>query len=184
MSAGGSHTITVTVTDDDAGQGTATVTVAVFTPRSLKQDAINRANALIPTASTADKGKLNDVVKEVTTSLDPVRWGADATHLSPTKGQEVFDHEKIAIQRLMDLLKGTSIPDASIQPMIDDLLNADKILAQTAINDAITAGGKPAKITAAQTEMGLAASEAAAGHYDHAIDHYKAAWKHALEAVS
>jgi hypothetical protein len=122
-------------------------------------------------------------VKEITTSLDPVRW-VDATHLSPTKGQEVFDHEKNAMQRLMDLLKGTSIPDSSIQPMIDDLLNADRILAQTAIDDAIAAGGKPTKITDAQHEMGLAASDAAAGHYDHAIDHYKTAWKHAQEAVS
>ena len=153
------------------------------TPRSLKQDAIDRANALMATASKADQGKLKDVVKEVTTSLDPSRW-VDDTHLSTKKGQEVFDHEKIAVQRLMDLLKGTSIPDGAIQPMIDDLLNADRILAQTAIDDAIAAGGKPAKITQAQNEMALAASEAAAGHYDHAIDHYKAAWKHAQEAVS
>jgi hypothetical protein len=88
------------------------------------------------------------------------------------------------MQRLLDLVKGTSIPDSSIQPMIDDLLNADRILAQTAIDDAIAAGGKPRKITDAQHEMGLAASEAATGHYAHAIDHYKTAWKHAREAVS
>jgi hypothetical protein len=182
-SAGGSRTIVVTVADDDTGTGTASVTIAISTPRSLKQDTIDRANALIPTASHADQGKLKDVVREVTTSLDSSRW-VDGLHLSPTKGQEVFGHEKIAVQRLMDLLNGTSIPDSTIQSMIDNLLNADKILAQTAIDDAIAAGGKPAKIAQAQNEMALAASERAAGHYDHAVDHYKSAWKHAQEAVS
>lgn len=181
--SGGSRTIVVTVTDDDLGSGTDSAGIFVSTPRSLKQDALDRANALLATASKPDQGKLKDVVKEITASLDSSRW-LDDLHLSKTKGQEVFDHEKIAMQRLMDLLKGSSIPDTAIQPIIDDLLNADRILAQTAIDDAIAAGGKPAKITQAQNEMALAASEAAAGRYDHAIDHYKAAWKRAQDAVS
>ena len=142
VASGGSRTIVVRVTDDDLGAGTDSRAISVSTPRTLKQDALDRANALLPGASKHDQGKLKDVVKEITTSLDPSRW-IDDIHLSKTKGHEVFDHEKIAAKRLMDLLDGTSIPDSAIQPMIDDLLNADRFLAQTAIGDAVAAGGKP-----------------------------------------
>ena len=75
------------------------VTIFVFDP-ALAQAGRDRPRqrAASPTASKADQGKLKDVVKEVTTSLDPSRW-VDDTHLSTKKGQEVFDHEKNAMQR-------------------------------------------------------------------------------------
>jgi hypothetical protein len=178
----GSRTITVRVTDDDGATGQDTVGIAVSSARSLKQDALARTNALIPGASKPDSDKLKQAANEITQSLVPTRWGADDNHVSETKGQEVFDHEKAAVKPLMDLLKGTSIPDASLQPIIDDLMNADQIIAQTEIDDAIAAHGNAMKIHDAQVELGKAASERSMGHFDAAVDHYKHAWEHARDA--
>ena len=182
VSSSGSRTITVRVTDDDGATGQATATISVFSARSLKQDAIDRANALVPGARKPDADKLNDVVKEITTSLDPSRWGVDDNHVSEKKGQEVFDHEKKAVTKLMELLKGNTIPDASIQPIIDDLLNADLFIAQTEIDDATAAHGNATKIAQAQDELAKAADERSKGNYDKAVDHYKHAWEHARDA--
>jgi hypothetical protein len=182
VSSSGSRTITVRVTDDDGATGQATATLSIFSARSLKQDAIDRANALIPGARKPDADKLNDVVGEITASLDPSRWGVDDNHVSETKGQEVFDHEKKAVTKLMNLLKGHTIPDSSLQPIVDDLLNADLFIAQTEIDDAIAAHGDPTKIGQAQDELAKAADERSKGHYDKAVDHFEHAWEHARDA--
>jgi hypothetical protein len=182
MSAGGSRTITVQVTDDDGATGQDTASISVFSARSLKQDAIARANALIPGAGKQDAGKLNDVVNEIAASLDPALWGADDNHVSEKKGQEVFDHEKKAVAKLMQLLKGDSIPDSSLQPIVDDLLNADQFIAQTEIADATAAHGDAKKIAQAQDELAKAADQRSKGNDDKAVDHYKHAWENASKA--
>jgi hypothetical protein len=181
-SASGSRTITVSVTDDDGATGQAMVGITVSSARSLKQDALARTNALIPGASKADSDKLKQVANEITQSLDPTRWGADGNHLNEMKGQEVFDHEKKAVTKLMELLKGNTIPDSSLQPIIDDLLNADLLLAQTEIADAVAGHGNAMKINEANAELAKAADERSKGHYDMAVDHYKHAWEHARDA--
>jgi hypothetical protein len=192
-SASGSQTITVSVIDDDGATGQAMVDIVVSSARSLKQDALARTNALIPGAGKPDSDKLKQAAKEITTSLDPTRWGADDNHVSQMKGQEVFDHEKNAARRLMDLLKPPppppphppappTIPASSIQPIIDDLVNADVLLAQTEIADAVAAHGNAMKINQARDELTKAADERSKGHFDAAIDHYKHAWEHARDA--
>ncbi|HJQ73752.1 MAG TPA: PKD domain-containing protein [Gaiellaceae bacterium] len=178
----GPRTITVRVTDDDGATGQATVGINVSSARSLKQDAAARANALIPGASKPDADKLKMIVSEINKSLDPTLWGADGNHLNETKGGAVFDHEKKAAKALMDLLNGTSIPDSSLQPIVDDLMNADALLAQTEIADAVAAGGNAMKISEANAELAKAATERSKGHYDPAVDHYKHAWEHARDA--
>ena len=115
-------------------------------------------------------------------SLDPSRWGVDDNHVSETKGQEVFDHEKKAVAKLMELLKGTTIPDSSLQPIMDDRLNADRLIAQTEIGDAIAAHGNAMKISQAQAELAKAETERSNGHFDMAVDHYKHASEHARDA--
>jgi hypothetical protein len=182
MSAFGSRTITVSVTDDDGATGQDTVGITVSSAKALKQDALARTNALIPGASKPDQDKLKAAANEITLSLAPTRWGADDNHVSETKGQEVFDHEKNAMAKLVDLHHGTTIPDSSLQPIIDDLLNADQIIAQTEINDAVAAHGDATKISQANVELSKAATERANGHYSEAIDHYKHAWEHARDA--
>ena len=65
--------------------------------------------------------------------------------------------------------------------MIDDLVSAARILAQTAIDD--VRSGDPKKLAQAQNEMAQAEAELAKGHLDPAFDHFRNAWKKAGDAA-
>ena len=109
----------------------------------------------------------------------------DGNHLDPKHGQKVFDREREAVGKLMGLLesKNSEVPDTALQGMIDSLVQADGILAEDALADAVAASGDADKIAHAQQELAKAADEAAKGRFDHAIEHYRKAWKNAERAM-
>jgi len=65
----------------------------------------------------------------------------------------------------------TSAVAAAVASAVASLVAADQALAQTAIDDAILAGGDPGKIQKAQDEMVKAAADLAAGEPEKAIEH-------------
>jgi len=115
-------------------------------------------------------------------ALDPALW-IDGNHLKAKHGNKVFDREKDAVKELMELKRKGSIPDATLQGMIDKLVHADQILASDAITQAIVALGDHGKIAQAQIEMLKAAAELAHHNYDDAIEHYGKAWERAEQAM-
>jgi hypothetical protein len=161
---------------------TASSSVVVFTAMSLKQDVLAQANVLLAASTKPDADKLKDVVKALNDSLDSSLW-VDGNHVDPKHGNQVFDKEKQAVQKLVELLKKSSIPAATLQSMIDTLEHADRVLAELAVSDAVAAGGDAKKIADAQGELGKAADALAAGDFPQAIDHYKNAWQKARDAV-
>ena len=160
-------------------------TVKVFTALSLKQDVLATATALFAAANKHDADKLKDVISKLTDAVDPSRWGVDGNHLLVKHGDQVFDLEKDAAGKLEEMIKdqNTVIPDATLQPLLDTLVQADQILANVAIADATAAGGDPHKLAEAAQELAKAADELAKGHSHDAIDHYKNAWHKAEESV-
>jgi hypothetical protein len=193
FSVNGSHTYaddgtyTVKTTIDDTATSlnltSTTSTATVAGVQALAQDVLAQATALLAGASKPDAGKLKDVVKKLDESLDPDLW-VDGDHLDPKHGQKVFDSQKDAVGKLMDLLKSkkSEIPDATLQAMIDDIVHVDQILAERAVSDAIAASGDPHKIAEAQKELDKAGEQLARGKFDDAIEHYKQAWHKAMEA--
>lgn len=159
-------------------------TVVVFTAMSLKQDTLAQTNALLPGATKKDADKLKDVVKKLGDSLDPSLW-IDANHVVAKHGNKVFDRERDAVHKLMDLIKDkkSAIPDTTLQGMIDKLVHADRILAEEALADAIAAPGDPHKIAQAQNELTKAADALANADFDGAIEHYKKSWKKSQESL-
>lgn len=113
---------------------------------------------------------------KIQSSLDRPNW-ADANHIDGREADKVFKDEHDAVAQLMGIKPG--IPAGAMQS-ITDLLAADRLLAQTLIND--KAGGDPAKLATANKEMAAAQTEITKGHYDKAIDHYKNAWTNAHNA--
>jgi len=139
--------------------------------------------ALRATVSDKQDGKkLDEAIKHLTKSLNPDLW-VDETHLQPKHGDKVFQEEKDAIVKLLELLKDkkSTIPDATLQGFINRLVSADKLLASTAISDA--AGGDAKKIDKASEELSKGDARALDGKFVDAIEHYRNAWKHALQAV-
>jgi hypothetical protein len=153
-------------------------------PQAVKQDVLDQVNATLAGASKHDADKLKDVSKKLTDALMPSNW-IDASHLVAKGGDHVFDDQKDAVGKLLDLLKdkNTQIPAATLQGWIDSLVAADSVLAQTEITDATNAGGDAKKLADAQKEMAKAADSLAKGKPDEAIGHYKNAWHKAEESV-
>ncbi len=126
----------------------------------------------------------NKVIKHIQKSLDDKYW-EDDSHLTK-KGKKVFEEEEKAVKELMKIEK----KDSSVSPAIGFLVEADRLLAQIAIDDAVAAGGDAKKIAKAEKEIAKAEKEIAIaqkdidkGKYDKAIDHYRKAWEHAQKVT-
>jgi len=159
-----------------------TVMVTFAGPQSSKQDALNGLIALGATVTDKQDGnKLDEAIKHLTKSLTP-SWWIDDAHLQVKEGEKVFNEEKDAVNQLRDLIKNkkSSIADTALQPFVDRIVEADRLLAVVAIADA--AGGDPKDIAKANEELGKGSAEAALGKYDSAIEHYRNAWKFAQKS--
>ncbi len=149
------------------------------TARGLKEAARADLEALLPTGSSKDDKAIEKAIDAIDDSLDPDRW-LDDSYLNGKDGNKVFDEEKKAVKEL-DKVTGSAA--AAAQAAIDQLLAADDLLANAALDIAINTGGKASDIAKAQSELAKAADEIADGDFDKAIDHYKKAWQHAVKAV-
>jgi hypothetical protein len=113
----GTYEATQVVNDgtDDSTPDTVIITavdITVFGPRDLKQGAIDKLSPHL-----GKSRRFGQAIKNIEKSLDPKLWaavpgadGADADidplHLDPRHGRKVFDHERYAVNELMDLRKG------------------------------------------------------------------------------
>ena len=184
-----SGTIGLKVTDDDGGVGTDTVIITVLAAYDIKEDAITDLKAINTTDEHAQKD-IDEAIKHINKSLEDSLW-VDASHLDPKHGHKVFDEEKKAVEDIMhDLIKCPECCDVGTN-VIDKLVTADKILAETALNDAISTNVTDPKnqdkvdkeIAKAEEELAKAYQELSKGKPDKAIDHYKKAWEHAQQAI-
>jgi hypothetical protein len=163
--------------------GNKGVTATFIGPKTIKQNVLDDLTVLRATVTDKQDGKkLDEAIKHLTKSLNPDLW-VDETHLQPKHGDKVFQEEKDAIVKLLELLKDkkSTIPDATLQGFINRLVSADKLLASTAISDA--AGGDAKKIDKANEELSKGDARALDGKFVDAIEHYRNAWKHAIQSV-
>ena len=154
-------------------------TVTSIWAKSAKENVLSELAVFRATATRKQDGdKLDDAIKHLSKSLDHDLW-IDETHLQSKHGEKVFSEEKDTVNKLRDLIKDekSSIPKLTLKGFIDDLVAADKVLAQTAIDEA--SDGDSKEIAKANEEMTKALEEYNKGKCDDAIEHYKNAWKHA-----
>jgi photosystem II stability/assembly factor-like uncharacterized protein len=156
--------------------------VSVFTALSLSQSALAQANALLAGARKSDADRLKDVVKELTAALAPPLW-IDGNHVDSRHGDQVFEKHQNAVDALMDMQRHGSLSESALQGIIDTVVHADRVLAETAVADAIAAGGDRRDIADAQRQLARASSDVAKGRFDSAIGHYENAWEDALDAL-
>ena len=177
-----------------------TSSVRIYSARSLKQDALAGLTALdagvVCTKSKGKDGKYHDdddecksrfesPLKKVAKSLTAAWWNSDGIHLT-LNGCGVFENEKAAVSKLMELLKSkklTAAQKAAIQVVIDQLVQADQIIALTAVAEATAAGGNAKKLVEANKALAKAAALLAAGKPDEAINQYRKAWEKAQESL-
>ncbi len=148
--------------------------------REVKEQAVAELKALLGSDGKNTDKRLQKAIEGVEESLNPAWWEESGSEINNKK---VFDGERMAVAQL-ELIVAAAGPLADdAQAIIDDLIEADRRLAQVAINFAIAGGGDPVMIADAQAEMALAAADIAAGLFNEAVNHYKTAWNQATKAL-
>jgi hypothetical protein len=177
----GTDTITATV---GALSDTATKTwrTPASTPRPLKRKVRDDLIALAAGVTDPDDAhRLAEAIQKVQESLADSLW-VDDSHVVSPQGENVFEKERRAVDKLREIVRDPSstVDKPAVQSAIEQLASVDRQLATIAIADA--SGGDPGKLAEANREVAKADSELAKGKPGEAIDHYRRAWKKALEA--
>jgi hypothetical protein len=138
-------------------------------------------------ADKRDREKLTKAITHLTAALD-AQLSTDPFHLQPRGGRRVFDETKDAVNLLFDLIKNkqSSLPDPTSQAFINALVNANRQLADIAINETVAAHGPQRQINKANEELSRGDRDIAThllAKFKSAIDHYRGAWKHAMDAA-
>ncbi|HEX4680745.1 MAG TPA: SdiA-regulated domain-containing protein, partial [Gaiellaceae bacterium] len=179
----GTTIVRCTATDAQGNAGSATFTITVAdTARTLTESALISAKTLLSGAAKHDVDELKDIVKKLTDAADASNW-VDGNRLVVRGGESVFNDDQEATDKLAELIKNSTIADATLRSLIDQLVRADALLATTAIDDAVAAGTRPQQLAEARDELAKAARALAKGNPADAIDHYKDAWKKAVSAA-
>ena len=152
---------------------------------------------------SGESRRIKKAIREVQRSLELRLW-EDDLHLDTRRGQSVFDRERVAVRELMRLLRENYDDDdrhrrdevsaealAASEAAIDALVAADRLLAQTAWDDATAAEVLDPKcqkqvdkeLARALKDMDRGDSEQADNDSDDAIKKYKSAWRHAQKAI-
>ena len=183
-----SHVVGVVVAGEEFSLAPGESKTFVIEANVLKESAIGALSALLSTGDNKTDKRIEKALKHLEKSLDPKLWETDSTLTK--KGKKVFDEEKKAIKHLQKLIKDKKVADDVkdvCENVIDELLTADKLLAETALNEAKEYEGNKKKvdkeIEKSEKEFEKATKELEKGKPDKAIDHYKKAWEHAQHAM-
>jgi len=155
------------------------ISLTAAAARSIKENVLGDLTGLLAgTRNKRDAHTLNEAIKHLGKSLDWSFW-VDGNHVDPKDGDKVFKEESDAVGGLKELAKN----GLSTQDYIASLVGADRLLAQTAINDALADTGNPKEVAKALDELAKGDKEAGSGKPVEAIDHYCKAWQHAEHAL-
>lgn len=170
---------TVTCTAVDAVQNVATKTFDVVVridPYYLKGAVATALNSLIATSDKATVKRLLKAIRDIEDSLASDLW-VDDFHLT-AKGHRVFQEESTAVAQLLEIAS----PVTTVTQAIASLVEADRALAEKAIEEATAVHPDSSQLATAASEMDLATSASSAGSYRDAIKHYRKAWRAGLAA--
>jgi hypothetical protein len=128
-----------------------------------------------------DAHRLDEAIEHLGASLNPL-WWVDDSHLDRDKGDKVFHEEKEAAHKLRELTQDnkSNIPDEVLLDLINRIVQADRLLAVLAIDEAEAAGLNPKKVAEDRAQVAKGDQDAADGKPEEAIEHYRHAWKHVI----
>jgi len=176
MFAIGTTTVVCSATDLAGNSDSKSFYVTVTAPYATKQAILAELKGLGSTGDKENDKKIAEAIRHLERSLSTDLWVtagplADGRHLSP-EGKKVFDEEKHVVHQLAQINDPSAALAAQIVDWIEQLEDADMILAQTAIDEATDAKS----IEQANRQMTAAQRELTKGNLDSAFDHWKNAW--------
>jgi hypothetical protein len=175
----GTTTVQCTARDASGNSNTCSFTVTVLGARGTKYNRLSDLVTLLPgITNRSDRQKLERAIKHLLNSLEP-RWWIDEAHVTRRHGQQVFQQEMLAARNLcaLSLAEASAGTHETVQYAITRILQADRLLASIAIQDASEMNVPLGKIERANQFMLRADRAAEAGNCAHAIKWYRRAWR-------
>jgi hypothetical protein len=129
------------------------------------------------TTEGRESHELDAAIEALAQALDPSLW-VDTFHLRSDDGTQVFDDTRHAVGKLTAWLS-----DSTVQRIVDQILGADRELAQSAVDDAGAAGGRARPLADASHDLVEADAHVVGTAYTGAIKRYRDAWQDAAEAM-
>jgi|GEM_PF-1150733 len=183
----GKHEIEFTATDFSGNASYCTMTVDLLpTSYCLKLEAVDTLEALKPTGMNRLDRHIDKVILHTRKSVDLALW-AGVKHVGCKHGHKTFNEEKTAIVGLARELGKKKFPSGLLKDfktVIGMLLDADEMLAEVKLADAIAYGGVEHQIEKAREELDEAAKKRRQREYTQALDHYRQAWDFACKAMT
>jgi len=176
---------------ETGGVDSTTYSGATITPYEKKQYSLDQLNTLVtdPTITQNTIDYLNAAIVNLQAIVNNENYWVDDYHVDIVTGQFVLDNSQEATTALIVITnsgESQSFKD-SIQLVIDELVAADSLLAQTAVDDIGACGGKNSKIdnhlSNAQTKLTQAQQDSNDKKYDLAIQKFYDAWFEAFQAT-
>ncbi len=159
-------------------------TVTVLGAQGVKSNVLAELIALRASVvlTEAFAQKFDAAIQHLANSLDPAYW-LDQTHLHAKSGNAAMNEEKLAANKLAEIMESKDCPvdPAVLQGLIDRIVRCDRLLAVISVQEAANAGLNPRKVEQDLAMVAKGDSEAAAGHCANAIEHYRNAWRHAIQ---
>ncbi len=176
--------VQATATDACSNGSQCAFTVTVLGAPGVKSNVLAELVALRSSLSLTNPFalKFEDAIQHLRDSLNPAYW-IDQTHLHGRGGNTAMNEEKLAAAKLAEIMDapGCPVAPAVLQGFIDRIVKCDRLLAIISIQEAASAGLNPKKVAQDYALVAKGDREAAAGHYANAIEHYRNAWRHALQ---
>jgi len=180
----GVTTVQATAVDACTNASQCSFTVTVLGAQGVKSNVLAELIAL-RASTTLDESfavKFDYAILHLQNSLNPAYW-IDQTHLQPKGGNTALNEEKLAVNMLDVIMESARCPvdPAILQGFINRILKSDRLLAIISIQDAANAGLNAKKVAQDYAMVAKGDEEAAAGRYANAIEHYRNAWRHAIQ---
>ncbi|MCA9989611.1 MAG: family 16 glycosylhydrolase [Anaerolineales bacterium] len=151
-------------------------------PMAQKQQTRSDLARLLPASSPQITRLIKGAVVWIDRSLVAANWQNDF-YLNETGGSLVFKSEQSAISSLRQVVNAGAPESAAAQAAIDQLLAADKTLAQVVLSRAVQNNGDARSIDYATSQMAEAHAATLVGNYVRAVGHYRLAWGASVQAV-
>ena len=176
--------VLVRATDGSSNSAQCNFTVTVLGAQGVKSNVLAELVGLRARLSLAQPSarKFTGAITHLANSLDPPCW-IDQTHLQPKQGNTAMKEEKLAANELQEIMDSNQHPvaPAVLQGFINRIVRCDRLLAIISMQDATKAGLNPKKVREDLAMVAKGDHEANARHYANAIEHYRNAWRHALQ---
>ncbi len=176
---------------ETGGVDSTTYDGSTATPYEKKQYSLQQLNILVtdPGISQGTIDLLNAAIIELNEIVNTENYWVDDYHIDIVTGQSILYNSEQATTTLITVTnsgESQTFKD-SVQLVIDELVAADSILAQTAVDDVGACGGKNSKIdnhlANAQTKLNQAQQDTNDKKYDLAIQKFYDAWNEAFLAT-